>query len=667
MLRTFIITLLCLAALSSLAGAADYSSPLEAIASDYDQGALTLDQKVMLQIDAIKYPERLPDRYRVAGLAAAESEAYCPTAALVEIYNEWNQLASSTQDAYLAAFARVTTTYEFVSPSGFFRFHYETSDSDAVPSEDLDLSGVPDFIEASAAYLDTTLAYHDAWSFLHPPSDNGLGGDTLFDVYFEDMGYYGYAVPEGPGAEPWNDAYSYLVLNNNFLGFPSNNDPEGDQAGAAKVTCAHEFHHCVQFAYDPSEDLWVMELDATATEDFVFDHTDDNYNYLPGFFNYPEKSLMENTQHAYTSFLWHVFLAERVDTSLMRSIWEGARYQTAFQALSDTLSGVYGMTSDSAFAEFAVWDYLTGGRDDGLHYGETYPYQVKIGRTHTTYPVPSQSSPLNPAGYSTCYIEFYPGSSIGKFHLTVNGDDARQWAAYVVKSTANDVHTFEKINLAAPSYYGVIDIPDFENYYRITLVVANVSEFSSGAFFSYSASVIPPYAVSSAVMTLDSAVYSGGRRNFEYEITNDSPLSDVLYVTAYDSKGWIPLDTFDISLGPLGDSVIQIPVMPPDGTALAENSRLIFKVWSHGNPAIVDSQTVNAYTVLQHGDCSFDGDILIDDLTYLVAYLFTGGAMPQPVEQSGDVSCDGPVNVSDLTELVGLLFQGNGNPTCNPY
>ncbi len=668
MLRTILITLsLGLAALPAVAAAAENSSPLESIAADYQQGLLTLDQKVLLQIDAIKYPERLPDRYAAAGQIASTSGIYCPTMTLVEIRNEWNELSTSTQQAYLTAFARFPTAYDWVSPSGFFRLHYDTTGTDSVPAADLDLDGIPDYVEKCAAYLDSTLDYHDRMGFLHPPSDNDLGGDSLYDIYFEKTGYYGYTIPEGPGSEPWNDSYSYLVLNSSFLGFPPNTDPEGDQAGAAKVTCAHEFHHSVQLAYSSSEPVWLMELDATATEDFVFDQTNDNYNYLPSFFNYPEKSVMENTSHAYGSFLWHVFLAERIDTTLLTSMWEGARYADAFQSLSDTMSLVYGITPDSAFAEFAVWNYLTSSRDDGLHYGENYPYWVKIGRAHMTYPVPVQSSPTNPAGYGACYIEFYPGTKIGKLHLTVNGDDGREWAAYVVKSTAENVHTFEKLTLPAPSYYGTIDIPDFEDYYRVTLVVCNVSEFSSGAYCSYSASVIPPYAVASSVMTVDSAVYSGGIRNFQYRISNASPLSDILMVTAGDSLGWIVPDTLEISLGPLQDSIVNIPVTPPDGTPLDQVSTLWFKVASNGNPAVTDSQTVGARTVLQHGDCTFDGSILIDDLTYLVSYIFTGGATPMPVEASGDLDCDGSVSVSDLTRIVGIIFLGGAFPTCNPY
>lgn len=51
----------------------------------------------------------------------------------------------------------------------------------------------------------------------------------------------------------------------------------------------------------------------------------------------------------------------------------------------------------------------------------------------------------------------------------------------------------------------------------------------------------------------------------------------------------------------------------------------------------------------------------IVDLTYLVAYLFGGGA-PPPCEEEGDVNADGGTNIVDLTALVAYLFGGGSPP-----
>ncbi|MBU8933605.1 MAG: dockerin type I repeat-containing protein [candidate division Zixibacteria bacterium] len=59
------------------------------------------------------------------------------------------------------------------------------------------------------------------------------------------------------------------------------------------------------------------------------------------------------------------------------------------------------------------------------------------------------------------------------------------------------------------------------------------------------------------------------------------------------------------------------------------------------------------------------GDINIADLTYLVAYLFTGGPPPQCLEET-DVNGDGEINIADLTYLVSYLFTGGPPPVSCP-
>lgn len=664
---SFALVLLAVSMVNSDSGS-HAEDPILAIEKDFQQDRLTLDEKAILQIKAIKNPRELPQKYQIFDLTTGKTASRSATMALKEIKVHWDQLSEETQQAFRDAFTRWSTTYTYDSPGGFFKLHYDTTGTHQVPSADDDFSGVPDFVEKCAAYCDTTYNVHMALGYLAPPSDGGLGGDEKFDVYFENMYYYGYAVPEGPGPEPWNDYYSYFVLNNDFLGFPPNTDPEGDQYGAAKVTAAHEFHHCVQFAYDLNEGTWFMELDATCWEDIIFDHSNDNYQYLGSFFNYPQKSLMENSSHAYSCFIWGLYLAQKFDTSLMVAIWQGARYDDVFNTLSDTLMARYGWMQDSAFADFAAWNFCTSLRDDGQHHEEAlnYPY-VAVGRSHFSYPVNLQTSPCSPAGYGSCYVQFYPGSATGILRISFNGDNAREWMAYLVKSTANDVHEFEKLVLDTLTYYGTIDVPEFESYYRVALVGVNVSEFSDGAFFTYSAEILPPYSVASVVLTTDSAVYSGGTRGFEYQVFNTSPCNDIFTISAWADEGWITPDTYDKAILAGGDTIFSIPVYPVQGTSLGTMSNLYFKVRSWGDSTVTDSQTVVAKVMLQRGDVNFSGQIEIGDVTYLVAYLFGGGPLPIPVLVAADFDCTVEINITDLTSLVGYLFLGGTPPPCNPY
>ena len=77
-----------------------------------------------------------------------------------------------------------------------------------------------------------------------------------FHVYFKDMLYYGYCVPENVEFAPVNGfpsgtASAWIVVENDFVGFPPNDVDvtglEPVRVGALKVTQAHEFMHALQF------------------------------------------------------------------------------------------------------------------------------------------------------------------------------------------------------------------------------------------------------------------------------------------------------------------------------------------------------------------------------------------------------------------------------------
>jgi len=63
------------------------------------------------------------------------------------------------------------------------------------------------------------------------------------------------------------------------------------------------------------------------------------------------------------------------------------------------------------------------------------------------------------------------------------------------------------------------------------------------------------------------------------------------------------------------------------------------------------------------GDCDGSGEIDIDDVVYCIAYLFSGGSAPDPVE-SADVDCSGETDIDDVVYTISYLFTG-GPPPCD--
>ncbi len=643
--------------------------PLRLIEQEFSAGQITRDEKALLQIRAIVHPDRLPARFQSLATAADQVASRGATPAILDIRHHWDELSAATQAEVTEALSRPARAFAYVSPGGFFKMHYDTLGTHAVPKTDGDFDGVPDFVERCAAYCDSSLDKQRVLGFLDPPSDGTTGGDSLFDVYFEQTIYYGYAVPEVPGPQPWPDYTSYLVLHRNFVGFAPNDDPEGDVAGAAKVTAAHEFHHCIQFAYDSNEGNWFMELDATCMEDIVFDQVNDNYNYLSEYMDYPDTSLMTNTMqyHWYASFIWDLFLVENFNVSLLPAVWNGARYTSVYTALSDSLSADFGWSQDSAFVEFTKWCFATGYRNDNLHFSEASSYPlVDLSALHTSIPVASTSSASMPAGYSATYIQFMPGTETGTLRINFDGSDSRQWAAYVIRSTAVNAHEFMAIPLTPGSYTGYVNVPQYDDCYAVTLVAVNLTEFSTPGNFTYSAVMKSPYEVSSRIVT-DSGIYSGAVRQFEYLVRNPAPVGDVYRVKATDEHLWITPSAQDVFVPSHDSAIVTIPVSVPDLTPLGTTSHLVFSARSKSDSTVSDTARMTAITVLQRGDCAFDGGVDIGDLTRLIDFLFLSNSPITPDPEAGNIDCIGSIDIADLTWLLQFLFSLGPPSPCNPY
>jgi len=64
------------------------------------------------------------------------------------------------------------------------------------------------------------------------------------------------------------------------------------------------------------------------------------------------------------------------------------------------------------------------------------------------------------------------------------------------------------------------------------------------------------------------------------------------------------------------------------------------------------------------GDANGSGEIDIDDVVYIISYIFSGGPAPVPHEvASGDANCSCGVDIDDVVYLIGYIFSG-GPPPC---
>jgi hypothetical protein len=98
------------------------------------------------------------------------------------------------------------------------------------------------------------------------------------------------------------------------------------------------------------------------------------------------------------------------------------------------------------------------------------------------------------------------------------------------------------------------------------------------------------------------------------------------------------------------------------GTTPDDTSMSTFRVIV-ADEAAADSADVTLF-VWACGDANGDGLVDIDDVVWLISYIFSGGSPPYPYE-SGDVDCQGGIDIDDVVYLIGYIFSEGPEPCIN--
>jgi hypothetical protein len=69
-------------------------------------------------------------------------------------------------------------------------------------------------------------------------------------------------------------------------------------------------------------------------------------------------------------------------------------------------------------------------------------------------------------------------------------------------------------------------------------------------------------------------------------------------------------------------------------------------------------ETVKVYPC---SDANMSGEVDIDDVVYLINYIFISGPPPDPLE-SGDADCSGDIDIDDVVYLIAYIFSGGPEP-----
>ncbi len=376
-----------------------------------------------------------------------------------------------------------------------FKIHYTLSGDDATTQA---------WADAIATYAEEVHSEIVAQGWLAPPQDNGMGGDTKYDIYIHDLeGYNGITQPEdtpAPGSDYTNSYSSWVELRKD----PVPNSPVGEQ-DRLKSLAAHELHHASQLAYSwIPEDVWFYENTATYMEKRIYPIVNllkyrlQESNDTP--IANPELSINENvafSTYEYAGGLWPLFLDEFYSSpTIVREVWEscGSAGQTDFFSQKEiVLQNNYSSDLTTAKKNYGIWRYFTGSRNDSHHFSDAAEYHTApLYAEHSDYPVLQNTNPKKmhgPGGVT--YIRFNNASG-NYLDITFDGEDDLLWKALAMGIMGGEVNLVTEFNLTDDDN-GTAQHPSVDEDYVIFMPILNGEGFRED--YTYYADISDLYPV----------------------------------------------------------------------------------------------------------------------------------------------------------------------------
>ncbi len=367
----FLITFLIIFLYMMPAVAQHHDHAFPAIEQAYERGEISYEEHLLYKFRAVFSPERLDKQFEVLN-----SRLKCLTPTIAEFEKKRNQISPavlSEIESYLEP--SVSGIAEYITPSGLFTITYETTGFNAVPLEDANTNGIPDYVEEAGIAADSSYR-HEVLNLGY--TDPIPPGET-YPILLADIGAYGFTQREFGG-----NVQTSIVVENDFVGFPDNTDPDGNQLGALRVTIAHEFKHAIQYAdaqWQGDSDRW-LEMDATLMEEVVYDEVNDYYNYIydssfgDPIFLRPSRTVIPGS---YEDITFALYYHEKFGERFWTDVWSRIRSNRDIEFLTAVQDEVESRDASwvQSLSEMYLWHYASGADRSAADYGfderESYP------------------------------------------------------------------------------------------------------------------------------------------------------------------------------------------------------------------------------------------------------------------------------------------------------
>ena len=508
-----------------------------------------------------------------------------------------------------------------ISPSSHFYIHFDTTGIATPSLSDLDLNGVPDYIDQVAMIADSA---HQVLVNIMGWQEEPFDGDGGYDIYVMSYppGIYGYNYPDNGGT-------SWLQIDNDYLGYSSSFDITTLEL--MQTTVAHEYFHAIQWGYEENlgNNAYFYEMTSMWFEDIL---VPDGNDYLDGWtdrlFNNPTlpfNATPAQGRKGYELALFGHYLSNYLDlkgfddvknSTIIREIWEfyrdnnnGNNYD-AFNAIQDVLEINYNTTFINSWT-----DFISRNLYNGLFTDIDNPYYYYIDQALIE---PITSNPEILVDSQEFSLELDNNSvAIKSYHI-------------------NDIFNIFDINHSNQEYIGRIAIVSNINnsliwgqdFTELELLSDSQIHFVYGSVNEFS----------SVSINIDAKDESDGYNNAPVI----APVDDI---TVYLYAGAAPTTTGIINATDIDGDILTYDIESSNLDVLTANiltgNYFILEITAES-----DSQAEVIVSVSDGFDTSIENFIIYADFTW----------------QMGDVNDDGSIDILDIVVIVNIILEGVYHP-----
>ncbi len=297
---------------------------IESIHQQVEDGAITYEEGLLQRFRlGFGWDDRITGDLQILdtrNISSGTSPYRCLTPLIAEFERNRDQLSPAAESEILEMISPDETEEPetYISPSGVFELLYFTEGDDAVDTTDTTGTGIPDYVERAGEIADSSYqVLVEENGFKDPRYDD----NAVYPIYFKDLNEGVYGRTRSISSENTTE----IEVRNSYEDFPDNDDPEGHEMGALKVTIAHEIQHAIQYQYTrwsgPSGDFEWIEMDAVMVEEVVFPYVNDYHNYLSSInsiFTRPH----DGPPGAYWQATWFLYYYEKLGLDFWREVWQ---------------------------------------------------------------------------------------------------------------------------------------------------------------------------------------------------------------------------------------------------------------------------------------------------------------------------------------------------------